>query len=222
MREPKSKRDTPLSREMRLSEPSRTVTPRDALNLAVEKWTGGQRVEMGSLADELGIGRATLFRWVGSRELLLGEVIWSVFEPTWKYALKQGKGTGAAYTADVVRKLIGLILKSEGLRIFIEQDAEYALRILTSKSSTVQTRIINEMSSTLRNLADSGQIRPALKIESLAYVMTRIVESCIYSDQITGRQPDIGSAADAIRILVAATPEAEPIPEPKTGIRNRR
>lgn len=193
---------------MRLSVPTRAVTPRDAFNLAAEKWTSGERIEMGALAQELGVGRATLFRWVGSRELLLGEVIWSLFETTWKYALAQAKGVGAAYAADVTYILMELVLQSTVFRIFIEQDPEYALRILTSKTSTVQTRIVNEIQRTLQEQVDAGHIQPALEIDALAYVMIRIVESCLYSDQITGRKPDLNAARDAIRILVEATPKS--------------
>ena len=33
---------------------------------------------MSALADELGVNRVTLYRWVGSREQLLVEIVWSL------------------------------------------------------------------------------------------------------------------------------------------------
>ena len=33
---------------------------------------------MSALADELGVNRVTLYRWIGSRDRLLVEVIWSL------------------------------------------------------------------------------------------------------------------------------------------------
>ena len=37
---------------------------------------------MSALAEELGVNRVTLYRWVGSRNQLLVEVIWSLAERT--------------------------------------------------------------------------------------------------------------------------------------------
>src|SRR5690242_2266002 len=64
---------TPLERALRDPRP----TPVDALALARRRWLAGERLDMGALAKELGVSRATLYSWVGSRERLIGEVIWS-------------------------------------------------------------------------------------------------------------------------------------------------
>jgi len=47
--------------------------PLDALRLARRRWLAGERIDMGALARELGVSRATLYGWVGSREKLIGE-----------------------------------------------------------------------------------------------------------------------------------------------------
>ena len=61
--------------------PARTG-PLDAFKLARRTWQDGERVDMSALARELGVNRVTLYRWVGSREQLLVEVIWSLAERT--------------------------------------------------------------------------------------------------------------------------------------------
>nr|MBP6691445.1 hypothetical protein [Xanthomonadales bacterium] len=66
---------TRLSQDLR-QRPARRVTPVQLFQLARRQRLAGERVEVGALAAQLGIGRATAFRWVGSRELLLGEVVW--------------------------------------------------------------------------------------------------------------------------------------------------
>ena len=53
----------------------RRPTRDDAIALARDRFLGGERVEMGALAAELGIGRTTLYRWVGEREDLIEEVL---------------------------------------------------------------------------------------------------------------------------------------------------
>jgi hypothetical protein len=39
-----------------------------------------------------------------------------------------------------------------------------------------------------------------------AYLIVRIVESFLYSDVITGSEPNVGKAADAIPVLLRAPP----------------
>lgn len=197
-------RETPLSRELHQAAPRKRVVPRDAFELALAKWETGQRIEIGALARELGVGRATLFRWVGSRELLLGEVIWSVLDATLSYVLKAARGKDAEYAANVSYLLMELLLKSDALRRFIAQDPEYALRLLTSKGSLVQTRCVQAVERALRTTAEKEKLAFTIEVDSLAFIIVRIVESCIYSDQITGRKPDIRTASQAIRILVSA------------------
>ena len=208
MNTPPGNRETRLSRELRRAEPSRRAMPRDAFELAMRKWVKGERVEVGAVAEELGVNRATVFRWVGSRELLLGEVIWQSFAAIWRDAMAAAQGVGADYAADFTRRLMESALESTPLRRFIAQDPEYALRLLTSKTSTVQARIIEAVGALLREHAEAGHIAPALSIEDLAYAIVRIVESCLYSDQITGRKPNIAVTCEVIRILVAARSSA--------------
>src|SRR3984885_124352 len=47
----------------------------DVLALVTELYLDGQRVDITVVAARLGLGRATIYRWFGSREALLGEVI---------------------------------------------------------------------------------------------------------------------------------------------------
>src|SRR6185437_1391993 len=60
--------------------PAKTARPgrRDAFRLARDRWRAGERIDMSALARELGVNRVTLYRWVGSREQLLVDVIWNL------------------------------------------------------------------------------------------------------------------------------------------------
>src|SRR5947199_6821430 len=79
-------------------------TPLDALRLARRKWLAEQRIDMGALAAELGTSRATLYNWVGSRERLLGEVLWTLAEPTMRRAQAEASGEGPAYVGEVAER----------------------------------------------------------------------------------------------------------------------
>lgn len=182
----------------------RPPVPVDAFNLALRKWIDGERIELTRLASELGIGRATLYRWVGSREQLLGEVIWYLCERLWKDVVKSTSGHGPSYIADVAHEMMQGILAAQPLRQFLNRDPEYALRILTSKTSVVQGHVVEEVARELASEKASGAIAPSIDIENLAYLVVRTMESFVYSDQIAGRKPDIEIARKAIHALVSA------------------
>ena len=66
----KTDRSTRLAKALREAPPVK-ATPLDLYQLARRDWLAGERIDIGALAARLNIGRATAFRWVGSRDLLL-------------------------------------------------------------------------------------------------------------------------------------------------------
>jgi len=194
---------TPLSRM--LSEPARRrVTALDAFELARAKWLAGERLDIGKLAEELGVGRATVFRWVGSKEQLYGEVISAAFAQTLEWARRKSSGKGAAYLTQVTHHLLRALVASQPLRRFVAADPEWAMKIVMSRESPVEQRVIAAVRSLIDAEVAAGQLRPAMELESLAYVIVRIAESFLYRDVITGDQPDIATATQAIGLLFTA------------------
>jgi AcrR family transcriptional regulator len=179
-------------------------TPLDALRLGRRRWLAGERLDMGALARELGVSRATLYSWVGSREKLIGEVIWSFAEAGVRQAREEAGGTGADYVVDVVDRFAHLNAAFEPLRRFIEQDPELALRILTSKDGPVQGRMIAVARELLAEQIEAGALSPALDVDTLAYLMVRVNESFLYSDLITGSEPDVDKGVEVVRVLLHA------------------
>src|SRR5437764_12322663 len=52
-----------------------TASRADVLRVVTEQYLGGRRVDLTVVARELGLSRATIYRWFGSREALLGEIV---------------------------------------------------------------------------------------------------------------------------------------------------
>lgn len=181
-------------------------TPLDALRRAREQWIETSRVDMGALAADLGVSRATLHRWVGTRELLLGEVLWSYAEASLYEARSGVRGNGPEYLVDVIERYMRAALEFAPLLRFIRQDPQYALKVLASKHSPMQRRSIAAMRSELAEQVEAGALEPALELDDLAYVIVRVVESYLYSDVITGSDPDIDKATDAVALLLHAPP----------------
>ena len=53
----------------------------DVLEAALYRYLRGKRVDIREIAAELGLGRTTIYRWFGSREELIGEVVIRAVEP---------------------------------------------------------------------------------------------------------------------------------------------
>lgn len=200
-------RSTPLSRLLdRAGEPKR-ITPLDAFKLARAKWLQGERLDVGKLAAELGVGRATVFRWVGTRETLYGEVCSSLFQKELERAQAAARGSGLDRLLDTLERLLRSLAQAAPLRRFVAEDPELALRVLTSRHSPVQRRCVVAIKARIDALAEAGEMVPALPSEELAYIVVRITESFLYRDVITGAEADIEAAIAAIRILLTAEPE---------------
>jgi len=188
-------------------------------------WVETGRLEMGALADHVGLSRATLYRWVGSRERLLGEVIWTFAGAAWEDALARAGGRGADRIANAVERYLRGALAFPPVRRFIENDPESALRVIASKATPVQQRSVDSMRALLASEADAGTFEPALDLDALAYLIVRIGESFMFSDIVSGREPDIDHAVDAIHIVLHAPPVASrrrAAPSGTSGRRGRR
>jgi AcrR family transcriptional regulator len=197
---------TALERALARDGTTSRPTPMDALRLARSRWLAGERLDMGALADALRVSRATLYSWVGSREKLIGEVLWSFAEQGLTQARAAATGSGPERIVGVFQRFIHLNANFAPLRRFIEQDPELALRVLTSKRSPVQGRMIAAARELLAQQAAAGALTPALDLDTLAYTLIRVAESFLYSDVIAGSEPDVERAVAVVRVLLQSGP----------------
>jgi AcrR family transcriptional regulator len=70
---------------------------------------------MGGLASELGVNRVTLYRWVGSREQLLVEVIWSLGARTLEQIESKVRARGSERVVRVVVRFLDAVISNEGM-----------------------------------------------------------------------------------------------------------
>lgn len=180
------------------------VTPVDVFKLARQWWLEGRRLNLGALADEVGVSRATIFRWVGNRDLLVAEILWSMYSQTLELAISEAEGEGIDYLVDIYRRFGEVAVSFEPLKQFLRQDPEYALRVLTSDATNYHERIVAAWKALFDEQLEAGAIRPQMGTDELASVVVRINEGCLYSDLIAGREPMLDTACVALRLLLAS------------------
>jgi AcrR family transcriptional regulator len=192
---------TALARHLDGETPARP-TALEAFKLARRQFIRGERIEMQALATELGVSRVTLHRWVGTRDDLLGEVIWSLAEPTIRDSRAATRGRGGEGIAETLWRFISTTHTAPFMRQFLEREQQIALRVLTTKSARVQSRVVAAVQDMLLAEAEAGRLELPMEPNDLAYVIVRLAESFTYTDVITGGQPAPDKARRAIAALL--------------------
>ncbi|GAB3087588.1 QsdR family transcriptional regulator [Isoptericola nanjingensis] len=201
---------TPLS--LRLA-PGAHADARRAFDLARETFVAGRRLDMAPLAASLGVDRTSVFRWVGNRDALLTEVLWSLAVPTLVQADRATAAErGAERVAGVLTRFAGDLITAPYFRDFLTREPARALRLLTTKASPIQHRFLATCEWLVRtHLGDTpfdddggteGGSTSGIDPASLAYLLVRVSESFTYADLITGETPEADRAAVAFRHLL--------------------
>ncbi|HEX3804878.1 MAG TPA: QsdR family transcriptional regulator [Solirubrobacteraceae bacterium] len=179
--------------------------PRDAFRLARHKWRIGERVDMSALARELGINRVTLYRWVGSREQLLVEVIWNLTNHnlTTAAAAVGAEGvTGPERIIQTVTRFIDKAISHRGMQTWLANEGEAAMRLLTRHQAGFQPRLVARLEELLQEEVDSGRLDLPADVHEVAYVLEQLVESYVYLFPIAGEQPEARRAEPILRMLL--------------------
>lgn len=212
---------TPLQRHLDGASATRP-TAIDAFRAARSDFLAGDRIDMQSLARELNVDRATLYRWVGSRERLLTAILWSLIEPT--IATLRSTHSDLAERADPHRSpaaaifngLVRAVNTNTGMQHFIDREGELALRLLTTKASDFEARLIRVVSEVLEQESAAGRLHSPIPSDDLPYVLVRVMESYTYLGLITGDRPDMDRCARVVDALLPERLEVTP-PDSRKG-----
>jgi AcrR family transcriptional regulator len=177
-------------------------TALDAFLRARKRFLACERVDMSGLAEDLGVSRVTLYRWIGSREQLLVEVIWSLAHRTLDNIEAEVTATGPERIVQIVTRFLDAVITNPGMRRWLAEEGESAMRLLTRHQTGFQPRLIDAMHDLLREETDAGRLAIPVDLREVAYVIVRLIESYTYLDLITGEQPDARRAEPILRLLL--------------------
>ena len=193
---------TKLQVQLRGAGDFRKPTPLDAFRLARRKFLAAERIDMSALADELGVNRVTLYRWVGSREQLLVEIVWSLGSRTLANVDRRTRARGSERIVKIVVRFLEDVISNEGMRRWLAEEGELAMRLLTRHDTDFQPRLIEAIEALLREETETGRLDLPVDLHEVAYVIVRLIESYTYLDLITGEQPDARRAEPVLRMLL--------------------
>ncbi len=157
---------------------------------------------MSVLAEELGVNRVTLYRWFGSRDDFIVEVVWSLALRTFEYVETKVSARGAERIVAIITGFLDTIIGNDGLRRWLSEDGEHAMRLLTGRRTDFQRRLIDAVHARLEEEQSISKLDLPVDLHELAYVIVRLIESYTYLDLITGEQPDAARAEPILRMLL--------------------
>ncbi len=133
----------------------------DAVRLGRHAFLAGRRIDMSAVAQELGVNRVTLYRWIGSRDRLLVEVIWSLAERTIAAADRSTSARGAERIVQLTTRFIDTVIANPGMQAWLADEGEHAMRLLTRHETDFQPRLIHAIERLLaRRPTRAGWISP--------------------------------------------------------------
>jgi len=187
-------------------------TADDALRLARRRFLAPARVDMSALAEELGVNRVTLYRWVGSRDKLLVETLWTLARRALDAAIAEDRHHGGERIVHVVRRFLDIVIENPGMQRWLAEEGEHAMRLLTRRETGFQPRLIDAFHALLDEEARAGHLDLAVDLRELAYVLVRLIESYVYLDLITGEKPDAARAEPILRMLLRIDAPGDRVP----------
>lgn len=189
---------------------ARGTSSADRAVLAAARWVQERRrLDTQGLAEELGISRATLFRQVGNREVLLSKALWLLTERTLVAAAQRWEAErpeGALHTPGTLRHLNAIVSQAPGLRRLLDEEPALTIRVLTDPLGRVQSGIVAFTTALLRRDEEELGLVPLIDADALAYALVRLGESFLYADVLAARTPDVATADRLQQALVEGRP----------------
>jgi len=178
------------------------ATREAALALARERFLASERVDVQAIARELGLARATMHRWFGTREELLGEMLGELGEERLLANRKRAQGGGAKALLECFDRYNRELAATPGLSWLLAQEQERALRILTSSGGLVQPRMLSAVERLIEAEIEEGAFATPIAPATLGYAIVRLAESFLYNDAIVGIRGDTGRLREIEALLL--------------------
>jgi AcrR family transcriptional regulator len=178
----------------------RRAKPRDALDMALATFVSGTRVDMGVLATQLAVSRATLYRWFGSREQLLEKVLERLSEEFSATARAEAVGEGDERVLDFARRIMEATIDFAPVRTFVAREPQLALRFLISEGGAVHRRLAQDLRAVIAGTYTAAE---AEALEKQIDAIVNIGTALQWATLAIGDEPQTDRAIEIMRVLLA-------------------
>ncbi|WP_324197730.1 QsdR family transcriptional regulator [Nocardia abscessus] len=184
-----------------------SATREQVIELARRAFLAGERVDIQAIAGQLGLSRASVYRWFGSRDGVLGAVLAGEFEALLTRADARRRSTGARRILDVLYRANRWMTDNEPFRRYFENEPLSGLRILTASDGPVQPLVVGTVRELIVRATEEDGYDPPLEPALLAYALVRLGEAFLYNDNVAGIRGDVDRLHE-VQAALLGIPEA--------------
>jgi AcrR family transcriptional regulator len=183
----------------------RRATPQDAFGLARETFLADERVDMQTLASELGVARATLHRWVQTRESLLDRVLGDLAHDFFAASRAQVRGGPDDVIVGTVEVILNTTAAVPAIRGFVRREPEVALRLMVGQRFSVRHRLLADLQELI------GEVLPeeAEQLRGFADALVQVGLAVSWPTLVAGDEPSGEQLARIARALLAGARAGE-------------
>jgi AcrR family transcriptional regulator len=181
------------------------ATREQFLGATVERFLAGRRIDVQAICADLGLSRATVHRWCGSRDAVIGEVMVRLLTPLFRRIASEGRGRGGERLVGVFERQLRVLAGDAAFRRFLEHEREAAQRILTASAGPVEPHVVTLVQESIDEEVARGYQPPA-DPAVLAYAIVRMGESFLYADASSGFRGDFDRLREVYAALLGVKP----------------
>lgn len=179
----------------------RRPTPEDAVDVARELLDAGERVDMQAVARNLGVSRATVHRWFGTREELMLALFDHLATEFREEAQAQARGKGDDRAFDFVRRIADRATQYAPLTLAAGREPGVVLRVVLAEDGPVHAQIIEALTGMF------GESRTPRELRRIAGAIDDFATTAIavhWATIVAGGKPDPRRYERLGRALLAA------------------
>jgi AcrR family transcriptional regulator len=123
----------------------RRATPDDAVDVARELLDAGERVDMQAVARLLGVSRATVHRWFGTRDTLMLALFEHMAAEFREGAEAEARGKGDDRAFDFVRRIADRSAEYAPLTLAAGREPAVVLRLMLAEDGPVHAEVVEAL-----------------------------------------------------------------------------
>lgn len=163
----------------------------------------GRRIDISALAEEVGVSRVTMHRWVGTRDDLLSEVMWHLTNRTIDRLLAAIDAEGITPRApELLGRYVEAIATNTGVLRLQREEPEAFVRLCTTNASAFQQRMVAKVTAVLAGDRADGHLSIDLDDDELAFAVVRLLEAYAHAPTLSGQEADPALATRVLRALL--------------------
>jgi AcrR family transcriptional regulator len=174
-----------------------------AFRVACTWFMEGRRLDISALAEEVGVSRVTMHRWVGTRDDLLSEVMWHLTSRTIDRLLAEVDDAGISPRApELLGRYVDAIASNTGVLRMQREEPEAFVRLCTTSASPFQMRMVARVAEILAGDRAAGHLSIDLTDDELAFAVVRLLEAYAHAPTLTSEPADPALATRVLRALL--------------------